>query len=121
MSISVCETIGNGRDGLLPLLSCETWMLVKEYPDRKKKRKKYFSKISRSRNSLRNYTSKGIPQGTNLQYIKSLTEKWIEMAPLFIQKYYLNLILNELRANGLENYFTTVKAEKILNVIMKHF
>ena len=44
MSISVCETIGNGRDGLLPLLSCETWMLVKENPDRKKKKKKVFVK-----------------------------------------------------------------------------
>ena len=44
MSISVCETIGNGRDGLLPLLSCETWMLVKEYPDRKKKEKSIFQK-----------------------------------------------------------------------------
>ena len=44
MSISVCETIVNGRDGLLPLLSCETWKLVKENPEKKKKKKKVFVK-----------------------------------------------------------------------------
>ena len=59
-------------------------MLVKENPDRKKKKEKKgicqkYQKVEIVSEITR---SKGIPQGTNLQYIKSLTEKWIEMAPL---------------------------------------
>ena len=39
MSIHVWETGGSGRDSLLiPLMSCESWMLVKENSDRKKKK-----------------------------------------------------------------------------------
>ena len=41
MSISISETGGGGRDSLLlPLLSRESWMFVKDNLDRKKKKKK---------------------------------------------------------------------------------
>ena len=52
MSISISETGGGGRDSLLlPLLSRESWMFVKDNLDRKKKKKKSdLSKISKSGN-----------------------------------------------------------------------
>ena len=63
MSISISETGGGGRDSLLlPLLSRESWMFAKDNPDRKKKKEKKqsdLSKISKSGNSLRNYTQQG--------------------------------------------------------------
>ena len=109
MSIHVCETGGSGRDSLLiPLMSCESWMLVKENSDIKKKERD-LSKISKSRNSLRYYTQQENTTNfhvNNMQHIGSLTEIWIEIASVLGNTKILFETHPGVRANELVNYFT---------------
>ena len=71
-------------------------MFLKENPERKKKRKGFVKNIKKQESQklhhAREYHTNF--QGTNVQYVGSSTEKWIEMSSqLENTKYFLNLIL----------------------------